>query len=63
MKFDAIIVDADICIKICNSEKYRYLEKLFPIIADKGTIFLVSWNFRVRQSDFRCQCLTSGQVR
>lgn len=44
MKFDAIIVDADICIKIGNSEKYRYLEKLFPIIADKVYIHTIVYN-------------------
>lgn len=35
MKLKHMIVDADICIKIGCSTKYRFLEKLFPIIAEK----------------------------
>lgn len=35
MKFKNIIIDADICIKIGGSPKYRFLEILFPMIADK----------------------------
>lgn len=35
MKLKKIIVDADICIKIGGSPKYRYLEVLLPSIADK----------------------------
>ncbi len=35
MKLKHMIVDADICIKIGGNQKYRFLEKLFPIIAEK----------------------------
>lgn len=35
MKLKQIIVDADICIKIGGSPKYRYLEILLPSIAEK----------------------------
>lgn len=35
MKYQKIIVDADICIKIGSSEKYRFLENFFPLLADK----------------------------
>ena len=35
MKFEKMIIDADICIKIGGSAKYRYLETLFPEIAEK----------------------------
>ncbi len=35
MKFKNIIIDADICIKIGASSKYRFLETLFPVIAEK----------------------------
>lgn len=33
MRYEKLIVDADICIKIGASSKYRYLEKLLPAIA------------------------------
>lgn len=35
MIFENIIIDADICIKIGGSPKYRFLELLFPKIANK----------------------------
>ncbi len=35
MKLKQMIVDADICIKIGLSEKYLFVEKLFPCIAEK----------------------------
>ena len=35
MKFEKMIIDADICIKIGGSAKYRYVETLFPEIAEK----------------------------
>lgn len=35
MKLKQMIIDADICIKIGASPKYRYVEKLFPAIAEK----------------------------
>ncbi len=35
MKFKKIIIDADICIKMGASSKYRYVEELFPTIAEK----------------------------
>ncbi|SNS68610.1 hypothetical protein SAMN05446037_101716 [Anaerovirgula multivorans] len=35
MKLKQIIIDADIYIKIGSSQKYRYLEILFPAIAEK----------------------------
>lgn len=44
MKLKEMIVDADICIKIGNSSKYRYLEKLFPTIADKVYIHRSVYN-------------------
>ena len=34
MKLKAVIVDADFCIKIGGSPKYRYLERLLPEIAE-----------------------------
>lgn len=34
MKLEKIIIDADICIKMGGSTKYRYLEILLPIIAE-----------------------------
>ena len=30
-----MIIDADVCIKIGASLKYRYVEMLFPVIAEK----------------------------
>ncbi|GAA3650123.1 hypothetical protein [Asaccharospora irregularis] len=35
MKLKQMIIDVDICIKIGASSKYRYIEKLFPSIAEK----------------------------
>lgn len=35
MKYKQMIIDADICIKIGGSPKYRYVETLFPVIAEK----------------------------
>lgn len=35
MKLKGIIVDADFCIKIGASPKYRYLEKVLTELADK----------------------------
>ena len=35
VRFKQMIVDADICIKIGGSAKYRYLEKLLPAMAEK----------------------------
>lgn len=35
MLYHEIIVDADFCIKLGASEKYRYLERLLPLLADK----------------------------
>jgi len=35
MKFKQMILDADICIKIGGNSKYRYLEIIFPAIAEK----------------------------
>lgn len=35
MKLKQMIIDADICIKVGASPKYRYVEKLFPVIAEK----------------------------
>ena len=34
MKLKAVIVDADFCIKIGSSSKYRYLEKLLPELSE-----------------------------
>lgn len=38
MKLQKVILDADFCIKIGRSSKYRFLEKLLPNLADE--IFL-----------------------
>ena len=35
MKLERIIVDADFCIKIGASPKYRYLERILPELAEK----------------------------
>ena len=35
MRFERIIVDADFCIKVGASPKYRYLEKVLTELADK----------------------------
>lgn len=34
MVYSEVIVDADFCIKLGQSEKYRYLEMLLPLLAD-----------------------------
>mgnify|MGYP000981595598 FL=1 len=44
MKLQQIIVDADICIKIGTSEKYLFLENLFPCIAEKIYIHSVVYD-------------------
>ena len=36
MKYKQIILDADICIKIGNYEKVKFLEMLVPVIAEKA---------------------------
>lgn len=36
MKYEKIILDTDICIKIGNYEKVKFLEILIPKIADKA---------------------------
>lgn len=38
MKLKGIIVDADFCIKVGASPKYRYLEKVLMELADKAYI-------------------------
>ena len=38
MKLERIIVDADFCIKVGASAKYRYLERVLPALADKAYI-------------------------
>lgn len=35
MMYKEIIVDADLCLKLGSSEKYRYLEMLLPQLAEK----------------------------
>lgn len=32
---DKIMVDADLCIKLGGSNKYRYLYDILPLVADK----------------------------
>jgi hypothetical protein len=44
MKLNEIIVDADFCIKVGASSKYRYLEQMLPLIADKAYIHGVAYN-------------------
>lgn len=34
MVYSEVIVDADFCIKLGQSEKYRYLEMILPLLAD-----------------------------
>lgn len=34
---DKIIIDADFCLKLGGSEKYRFLFEVLPFIADKST--------------------------
>lgn len=46
MKLKQMIIDADICIKIGASPKYRYVEKLFPAIAEKIYIHKVVYDER-----------------
>ena len=36
MKYDKIILDTDICIKIGNYEKVKFLELIIPQIAEKA---------------------------
>lgn len=38
MEFDKVILDADFCIKIGHSDKYKYLEKLVPLICNEAYI-------------------------
>jgi len=38
MKLEKTIVDADFCIKVGASAKYRYLEKVLPALANKAYI-------------------------
>lgn len=44
MKFRGIIVDANFCIKVGASPKYRYLEKVLVELADKVYIHKVVYN-------------------
>lgn len=44
MKLKQMIIDADICIKIGVSPKYRYVEKLFPAISEKIYIHKVVYD-------------------
>ena len=44
MALKEIIVDADFCIKVGASAKYRYLEKLLPILASKTHIHRMTYN-------------------
>lgn len=32
---DKMIVDADLCVKLGGSEKYRYLYNILPLVAEK----------------------------
>ena len=44
MKFKRIIVDADFCIKVGASQKYRYLEMLLPELAEKAYIHRIVYD-------------------
>ena len=44
MKFKRIIVDADFCIKVGASQKYRYLERLLPELAEKAYIHRIVYD-------------------
>ena len=44
MKLKGVIVDADFCIKVGASPKYRYLERVLPELADKIYIHRVVYN-------------------
>ena len=44
MKIDEIIVDADFCIKVGASAKYRYLERVLPALADKVYIHKTAYD-------------------
>ena len=44
MKLEKIIVDADFCIKIGASAKYRYLERVLPALADKAYIHKIAYD-------------------
>lgn len=44
MKLKGVIVDADFCIKVGASPKYRYLERVLPELAEKIYIHRVVYN-------------------
>ena len=44
MKLSEIIVDADFCIKVGASSKYRYLERVLPALADKAYIHRAAYD-------------------
>ena len=44
MALKEIIIDADFCIKVGASAKYRYLEKLLPILANKAYIHRITYD-------------------
>lgn len=44
MKFKRIIIDADFCIKVGASQKYRYLERLLPELAEKAYIHRIVYD-------------------
>lgn len=44
MHYQQIIVDADLCIKIGGSEKFRFLYDIFPLLAAKIIIHRVVYN-------------------
>lgn len=44
MKLKGIIIDADFCIKLGASPKYRYLEKVLTELADKVYIHRIVYD-------------------
>ena len=44
MKMKGIIVDADFCIKVGASPKYRYLERVLPELAEKVYIHKIVYD-------------------
>ena len=44
MKLKEVIVDADFCIKVGVSSKYRYLEKVLPSLANKVYIHKIAYD-------------------
>ena len=44
MRLNKIIIDADFCIKVGASPKYRYLEKMLPVLAEKVYVHKITYD-------------------